>query len=302
MLDMEGRLKGIVEDTRASQATLVREREDEQTTRYARRLNLRVVGLEELEEEDTKAIVLTFFNTATITGGADLWASSDVVALAETWEWQERAQLDIPDFVRIGTSQGRFYVRFLIFAYFAPCGSPVYAGDTGDPFSELTRITVHLRESGPVWVLGDFNCRIGNTQGAILPEVGERPWEASEDLEVWHRISEDTGRNKWAENFVQYATVGGLTILNGSKQFPGTGVPTCYTPNGKSLIDYLLATQEARDKVSAFSIDALTPDSDHCPLYCVLKGFCFSRNSKRKVKTLLLLDRGHGRVFADRVS
>ncbi|KAL3677273.1 hypothetical protein R1sor_027221 [Riccia sorocarpa] len=61
MSDMEVRLKGIVESTRTSQATLVREREDEQTARHARRMNIRVVGLEEVGEEDTTNIVLNFF-------------------------------------------------------------------------------------------------------------------------------------------------------------------------------------------------------------------------------------------------
>ncbi|KAL3677240.1 hypothetical protein R1sor_027188 [Riccia sorocarpa] len=61
MLDMETRLKGIVDETRTSQANLIQEREDEQIARLARKLNLRVVGLEEVDEENTKDVVLNFF-------------------------------------------------------------------------------------------------------------------------------------------------------------------------------------------------------------------------------------------------
>ncbi|KAL3700021.1 hypothetical protein R1sor_018043 [Riccia sorocarpa] len=55
---------------------------------------------------------------------------------------------------------------FLITAYFAPWGAPVYAnaGDT-DPLWNLSRFITRIRDLGPVWIFGDFNGRVGTKQG-----------------------------------------------------------------------------------------------------------------------------------------
>ncbi|KAL3683323.1 hypothetical protein R1sor_001345 [Riccia sorocarpa] len=107
---------------------------------------------------------------------------------------------------------------FLIFAYFRPCGAPVYArfDKPDNPFVELLELVVKLGDSGPVWILGRF---------------------------------------LWADIYVdELVTVGGLTIMNGTPPFSSTRACNCQTSTGASLVDYLLASKNDRERVVDFSV------------------------------------------------
>ncbi|KAL3700657.1 hypothetical protein R1sor_018679 [Riccia sorocarpa] len=89
---------------------------------------------------------------------------------------------------------------FLVLCYFAPMGSPVYSSNDTDPFLELSRTVIDLRDWGPVLVIGDFNSRTGTSQGLILPDPGGVIRQSSE-TEVWTRESAETGSNSMADSF-----------------------------------------------------------------------------------------------------
>ncbi|KAL3677280.1 hypothetical protein R1sor_027228 [Riccia sorocarpa] len=57
---------------------------------------------------------------------------------------------------------------FVAVAYFAPSGATIYSGlDTRDnPYERMAMVLSELGEAGPVYVLGDFNARVGETQDA----------------------------------------------------------------------------------------------------------------------------------------
>ncbi|KAL3683279.1 hypothetical protein R1sor_001301 [Riccia sorocarpa] len=59
---MENRFKSFAEVARESQSTLLLEQDTERAAQQARSLNLQLVGLPELEQEDTKTLVLELFN------------------------------------------------------------------------------------------------------------------------------------------------------------------------------------------------------------------------------------------------
>ena len=62
-----------------------------------------------------------------------------------------------------------------------------------------------------------------------------------------------------------------LIIANGVKRWPNSQAYTCHTTTGKSVIDYLLISERATERVQGFYIKALQPESDHCPLHVHLK-------------------------------
>ncbi|KAL3687804.1 hypothetical protein R1sor_014113 [Riccia sorocarpa] len=65
---------------------------------------------------------------------------------------------------------------FLVVAYYAPAGAPIYAaGDGGSPFMALSRLIIEFQEKGRVFVVGDFNSRSGLAQG-------EAP---GGDMQIW---------------------------------------------------------------------------------------------------------------------
>ncbi|KAL3677275.1 hypothetical protein R1sor_027223 [Riccia sorocarpa] len=101
---------------------------------------------------------------------------------------------------------------FLIAAYFAPQGAPIYS-QTGndDVFLGLYEVLTAVREEGPVWVLGDFNNRVGSEQSTVVT-AGEI-WR-SMNTSKYVRVSEDGIRNGRAGQFIRFISACGLHILN----------------------------------------------------------------------------------------
>ncbi|KAL3693697.1 hypothetical protein R1sor_007348 [Riccia sorocarpa] len=182
---------------------------------------------------------------------------------------------------------------FLFVAYYAPLGAPIYQrlGSGEDPLSALTEAVIAVHELGPVWVVGDFNSRVGDAQSLELNEEGVAAWRNSDADESWCRSAEDEGWNGMSEFFMQFAAAGGLTIINGTAPFPDTWSVTCRTHNASSTVDFLLACKSARDRILDFSFGPFSPESDHCPLRCTLMGFEREiRRQDRRSKVGVCLD------------
>ncbi|KAL3677276.1 hypothetical protein R1sor_027224 [Riccia sorocarpa] len=173
---------------------------------------------------------------------------------------------------------------FLVVAYFAPWKAPVYSyldTDIGDPFMELTNTVLELREKGLVWITGDFNRRTGVEQGLELRDEADVRWHREDPISDWVRNSEDVGRNGLSESFTRFVNSAGMTILNGTHRFVGTHHFTCKTPTGASVVDYLLASREARESVLEFSFTPFLPESDHRALCFTISGFSVQRRVKK---------------------
>ncbi|KAL3677234.1 hypothetical protein R1sor_027182 [Riccia sorocarpa] len=172
-------------------------------------------------------------------------------------------------------------------------GAPIYQrlGSGEDPLSALTEAVIAVHELGPVWVVGDFNSRVGDAQSLELNEEGVVAWRNSDADESWCRSAEDEGWNGMSEFFMQFAAAGGLTIINGTAPFPDTRSVTCRTHNGSSTVDFLLACKSARDRILDFSFGPFSPESDHRPLRCTLMGFEREiRRQDRRSKVGVCLD------------
>ncbi|KAL3687929.1 hypothetical protein R1sor_014238 [Riccia sorocarpa] len=129
MTGLDEKMRTYAETVRDTQVVALRERDNEQTDRARRPLNLRVIGLTEEEDEDMKEQICTFFrdvlrvaspqvesanweersrtkhcpcwSEAVAQGGTELWSKADVVGLAETWDIGEEPSVDLPGFMCI---------------------------------------------------------------------------------------------------------------------------------------------------------------------------------------------------------
>ncbi|KAL3693536.1 hypothetical protein R1sor_007187 [Riccia sorocarpa] len=117
---------------------------------------------------------------------------------------------------------------FLMAVYFAPWGAKIYGGAQSESlFMGLTQTVLKLRDIGPVYILGDFNSRVGSFQGTELPEDGDTGWRRRNEDASWQRRSVDQEQNRFAEFFEQFVLVGGLTILNGSVYVSSINMSEC---------------------------------------------------------------------------
>ncbi|KAL3686525.1 hypothetical protein R1sor_009099 [Riccia sorocarpa] len=223
----------------------------------------------------------------------------DIVGLKITVENSDKKNQFVCLRVLIGTSRTP---SFIIFAYFAPCGAAVYDSIQGreNPFLMLTSKLLKLKEEGTIWLTGDFNARIGNFQGKEWGVVGDPVWRPSQEGEHWDRVLDDLERNERTNEFIQFITVSGLTVLNGVARFAGTQTVTCVTANGSSVVDFLLATENAKCRVMSLELSPLFPESDHKVLHFTLSGF--SRSDNRIHKPSISLDKSQRQVYEQMVN
>ncbi|KAL3687819.1 hypothetical protein R1sor_014128 [Riccia sorocarpa] len=220
-------------------------------------------------------------------GGLVVWAREGLMMEVEVAHLDPRKQ-----FVSIRLNE-RGSISFLVFAYFAPSGSHVYRNLEGEEtFLGITNELIKLRDVGPTWILGDFNSRICELQGlgSIEEEVVFESGPVGED---WIRVSEDQSHNTRRDEFLKFINTCGLTIVNGTKRFEDTSGFTCVTARGGSVVDFLLASPGARDRIASFCIEPLTPESDHRALFCTLEGFRRGGIQKRRRKVEWCINKEH---------
>lgn len=87
----------------------------------------------------------------------------------------------------------------------------------------------------------------------------------------WTRNSQDTRIDGHGEVLLRMCNSTQLIIANGTKRWPDSKAYTCHTSTGKSIIDYLLISERATERVQGFHIKALQPESDHYPLHLHLR-------------------------------
>ncbi|KAL3700656.1 hypothetical protein R1sor_018678 [Riccia sorocarpa] len=68
---------------------------------------------------------------------------------------------------------------------------------------------------------------------------------------------------------------------------------------GSSVVDYLLGTPAACERISSFTLEQLLPDSDHKPMICLLSGFKKSKPSKSVARIPIRLRDDNRAVYED---
>lgn len=165
---------------------------------------------------------------------------------------------------------------FLGAVYIPPLDSTstISSFQDNNAFYLLQEEITHYSQLGHVGICGDFNSRTGR-----LPDFQMTEGRDDHDLYIPHfnnsdnaftsrmRHSDDVKVNCYGKELLELCKSSDMRIMNGYfDDNSSTGIFTCYTPNGKSLVDYLICDSYYFTKLSKFAIDPLNSDSDHRPL------------------------------------
>ena len=83
------------------------------------------------------------------------------------------------------------------------------------------------------------------------------------------RVSMDLVMNTRGRKLLDALACTNMTILNGNILGDIHGKHTCHLYNGSSVVDYIIATENIKERVCNLIID-LNSFSDHCPFYLKL--------------------------------
>ncbi|KAK3084635.1 hypothetical protein FSP39_016616 [Pinctada imbricata] len=132
-------------------------------------------------------------------------------------------------------------------------------------------------DRGKVMITGDLNARCGQLRdyidddflhGSVIDQLSPFFDYQSDDV-LSERICPDQAVNSYGFRLIQLCIESGVRILNG-RHSPYSGDFTYCGPNGCSVIDYVLTTQDMFHCVNKFIIANFNTYSDHSPLHIEL--------------------------------
>ena len=185
----------------------------------------------------------------------------------DTFEGFERANF-IPKckecVVGLMTKNG---LKFALISLYRPPEGSAYQYD--NCFSDLSDDIEFLSSSLGIddfILMADCNSRIGET-----PLVMSDPSSTSEPSDFVIRASRDKLINKYGSQLIRFIEGNGLCLLNGNPDFDDfQGEFTFVGPQGRSVIDVCLCTQNMLQFVNNFRVDPLSVSS-HFPITVEIK-------------------------------
>ena len=165
---------------------------------------------------------------------------------------------------------------YLAAVYIPPLDSTstISSFQNNNAYHLLQEDIAHFSQKGYVSLCGDFNARTGtltdfvttcgsDEHGVFVPHSNKVEYTFS----VGSRHSDDKKSNQYGKELIELCKSSDMRIMNGYfNNDHSTGSFTCYTANGKSLIDYLICDAYSFTKLETFVIDPLVSESDHRPL------------------------------------
>ncbi|VDI17668.1 mannose-1-phosphate guanylyltransferase [Mytilus galloprovincialis] len=136
----------------------------------------------------------------------------------------------------------------------------------------LEQETAKYMKMGNVLLCGDFNARIANSPDYILnddqsylPLFDNYPI----DKQILKRQSSDTTIDSRGKSLLDLCILNQLRILNGRVLGDVFGKYTCYTPNGSSVVDYVMVSESILDQILYFYVHNFMPTISDC--HCILE-------------------------------
>ena len=162
---------------------------------------------------------------------------------------------------------------FLCLIYNVPEGSSRQGLlDNMNLFDRLSDHMIHIKNltdnKCQFLVCGDFNARTSDLADYVQDDTAvhilDLPDDYSTDLPL-KRVSEDKGFNRYGSELLDFCKQTGLRILNGRAGVDGNiGKCTYVGSAGRSLVDYVIVSQEIFSLVDNFSVSDPNILSDHC--------------------------------------
>ena len=165
---------------------------------------------------------------------------------------------------------------YIAVAYIPPTNSSLYRSKCQiDPFVELKESVNAFSALGQVVIMGDLNSRTASLKDYVIDDSAKYlPIDGMEDIynidvQQPNRNNEDSVVNQFGKKLIRLCQESRLRILNGRTLGDLQGNVTCYKYNGKSLVDYVIVSEELMCKIEHFKVMSEVKDvslSDHFPI------------------------------------
>ena len=141
-----------------------------------------------------------------------------------------------------------------------------------DYITQLEYEINHFKSKGEVIIQGDFNARVGNEKDIIAHSKYFDHDNFTTDINTnsqntYPRNSYDNTVNTRGTDLLDLCIASDLYIVNGRKIGDTNGKYACFNWNGSSVVDYVITSDTAFDKILYFQVQDLIPFlSDHSAL------------------------------------
>ena len=138
-------------------------------------------------------------------------------------------------------------------------------------------------------VCGDFNARTSDFPDYVQDDNEDHihvlPDDYSTDTPL-KRVSEDRGFNRYGSELLDFCKQTGLRILNGRAGVDGNvGKCTYVGSSGRSLVDYVIASQQIFSLIDTFVVSDPNILTDHCAVNFSLCSYANDENSNTESDT-----------------
>ena len=145
-----------------------------------------------------------------------------------------------------------------------------------DPYSDLEEKLTNIAHNGDLICFGDYNARVRNGKDYLENEHNfDIPLPddyLTDNVAAYPRGNLDTTTNQYGDQLLSLCRSVPLRICNGRKLGDILGSYTCYKWNGKSTVDYCLASPGVYRKIGSFQVNVWLPTlSDHCSISICLE-------------------------------
>ncbi|MEW8546815.1 MAG: endonuclease/exonuclease/phosphatase family protein, partial [Candidatus Thiodiazotropha sp.] len=162
----------------------------------------------------------------------------------------------------------------IIFTYIPPENSPVYVNESNG----IVLLSEHIDEillqypNAELLLAGDLNSRIGDLQDYIPFDdlyfiFGDTDYP-TDSFDIG-RKSKDETYNRFGTSLIDLCCTYNIHTLNGRLFEDANGEITCVANNGRSVVDYMLASTSLFESFTYFRVGS-EDFSDHFPLQCKL--------------------------------
>ncbi len=148
--------------------------------------------------------------------------------------------------------------------YFPPSGSTYTQGLDRDIIDCIEKDIDTYQGSGYILLCGDFNARTAREPDLIINDENDENYNPifenyPVDKKMLNRLSYDTTIDTRGKDLLERCISHQLRIFNGRVLGDTLGHYTCNTPNGTSVVDYVIMSEDILDQVLYFSVSDFNP-------------------------------------------
>ena len=182
---------------------------------------------------------------------------------------------------------------YLCCTYISPKSLGRFQLDEVSKLDKLHHDVMKFKCKVHVMILGDINCKTGTEDDFIDIQPAEQFVAVPDDDDIHisdvivnncvnkHHMSKDKIVNENGKQLLNMCKTDNLFIVNGRIGSDLKCDFTCHTARGQSVVDYFIVDGLLLRNISVFSVNKLTPLSDHCSISINLRlDACYSENRK----------------------